>query len=95
MRVTIEQHNPAWIIEFQKTKASLETILESIPYQPIEHVGSTSITGLPAKAVLDIDIIVTPEQLTSVREALVRTGYFDSQDMASWMQGGESTREVR
>jgi hypothetical protein len=32
MRVTIEQHNPAWIVEFQKTKASLETILENIPY---------------------------------------------------------------
>jgi GrpB-like predicted nucleotidyltransferase (UPF0157 family) len=75
MRVTIEQHNPAWIVEFQKTNASLETILESIPYQSIERVGSTSITGLPAKPVLDIDISVTPEQLTSVREALVRAGY--------------------
>jgi GrpB-like predicted nucleotidyltransferase (UPF0157 family) len=32
MRVNIEQHNPAWIVEFQKTKASLETILENIPY---------------------------------------------------------------
>jgi GrpB-like predicted nucleotidyltransferase (UPF0157 family) len=36
MRVNIEQHNPAWIVEFQKTKASLETILENIPY----HKGS-------------------------------------------------------
>jgi GrpB-like predicted nucleotidyltransferase (UPF0157 family) len=81
MRVTIEPHNPAWATEFQKSKASLEADLKDIPYVSIEHVGSTSIPGLPAKPVLDIDIIVTPEALPSACAALVKAGYFDCGEM--------------
>ncbi|KAK9327441.1 grpb/dephospho-CoA kinase [Lipomyces starkeyi] len=81
MKVKIEPHNPAWAIEFQQTKFSLEKVLEDIPIRSIEHVGSTSIPGLPAKPVLDIDIIVTPETLPSVRAALVSAGYFDCGEM--------------
>jgi len=77
MQVTIEPHNPAWLDEFQKTKSSLESILKDAPCQSIEHVGSTSIAGLPAKPVLDIDIIVTPAQLPAVRKALSDAGYLD------------------
>ena len=81
MKVTIEPHNPAWITEFQKAKASLEAILKDTSIRSIEHVGSTSIPGLPAKAVIDIDIIVTAETLPATRQALVSAGYFDCGEM--------------
>ncbi|KAK9357956.1 grpb/dephospho-CoA kinase [Lipomyces starkeyi] len=81
MKVVIEPHNPAWIVEFSKAKASLETILKDVQPVSIEHVGSTSIPGLLAKPVLDIDIIVTPETLASTRQALVQSGYFDCGEM--------------
>lgn len=81
MKVTIEPHNPSWILEFQKAKASLEEILKGLEYTSIEHIGSTSIPGLPAKPVIDIDIIIPLSSLTSVRAALSDAGYFDCGEM--------------
>jgi GrpB-like predicted nucleotidyltransferase (UPF0157 family) len=81
MKVTIEPHNPSWILEFQKAKASLEKILKGLQYTSIEHVGSTSIPGLPAKPVIDIDIIIPLSSLASVRAALSDAGYFDCGEM--------------
>ncbi|KAK9323507.1 grpb/dephospho-CoA kinase [Lipomyces orientalis] len=81
MKVVVEPHNPAWIVEFSNAKASLEIILKDVQPLSIEHVGSTSIPGLPAKPILDIDIIVTPETLASARQALVQAGYFDCGEM--------------
>lgn len=42
----------------------------------IEHVGSTSVDGLPAKPVLDIALlIVRPELLSFLENALCSIGY--------------------
>jgi len=74
----------------------------------IEHVGSTSIPGLIAKPVLDIDIIVqTPDDLEAVRAALVSANYAELGDwgvpgrlafrqpgfMANPKDGGNTTRD--
>ncbi|KAK9368612.1 grpb/dephospho-CoA kinase [Lipomyces kononenkoae] len=81
MKVVIEPHNPLWIVEFNNVKVSLETILKEVKPLAIEHVGSTSIPGLPAKPVIDIDIIVTRENLDSTRQAMVEANYFDCGEM--------------
>jgi GrpB-like predicted nucleotidyltransferase (UPF0157 family) len=81
MKVIIEPYDPVWAEEFQKAKASLETILEDVPYISIEHVGSTSIPGLAAKPVIDIDIIIQPSSLVATRTALVSAGYTDCGEM--------------
>ncbi|KAK9236681.1 grpb/dephospho-CoA kinase [Lipomyces kononenkoae] len=81
MKVVIEPHNPLWIVEFNNVKASLETILKDVKPLAIEHVGSTSIPGLPAKPVIDIDIIVAHETLDSARQAMVQAGYVDFGEM--------------
>jgi GrpB-like predicted nucleotidyltransferase (UPF0157 family) len=52
MKVAIEPHNPAWSLKFNHVRTDLEKILKHIPILSIEHVGSTSIPGLPAKPVL-------------------------------------------
>ena len=81
MKVIIEPHNPAWIEEFKNSKALLETILKDVDYISIEHVGSTCIPGLPAKPVIDIDIIIKPSSLLATRTALVGAGYTDCGEM--------------
>lgn len=77
MPVVVEPHNPLWSLQFLKIKSELETHLQIIPYQSIQHIGSTSIPSLPAKPILDIDIIATPIQLPSIITALSKpeTGY--------------------
>ncbi|KAL9078079.1 MAG: hypothetical protein Q9157_002990, partial [Trypethelium eluteriae] len=81
MKVTIEPYDPAWEEEFQKAKSSLEAILKDVQYISIEHVGSTSIPGLFAKPVIDIDIIIEPSSLIATRTALVGAGYTDCGEM--------------
>lgn len=81
MKVTIEPHNLLWASEFNQVKTSLEAILSGIPIKSIKHVGSTSIPGLPAKPVLNIDIIVTLDTLPAVRAALSQAGCFDCGEM--------------
>ncbi|KAF2095912.1 putative UPF0157 protein YqkA [Rhizodiscina lignyota] len=81
MKVTIEPHNPEWALEFLRVRATFEQILENIPTTSIEHVGSTSIPGLKAKPVLDIDIIIPWPSLDETRAALVAAGYTDCGEM--------------
>jgi GrpB-like predicted nucleotidyltransferase (UPF0157 family) len=76
-KVNIEVHNPLWLTHFTSIKSALESILEDLPILSIEHVGSTSIPGLAAKPVLDIDIIVSLEDVEDVRARLVKVGYTD------------------
>ena len=56
-RVVVEKWNPQWKYEYEKIVASLgkDIIYNSIK---IEHVGSTSVEGLSAKPVIDLDIVI-------------------------------------
>ena len=77
MKVHLSPYNPDWLAQFQAQKATLAEILQDIPITSIEHVGSTSIPGLWAKPVLDIDIIIPLSSLPAVRQALAQAGYTD------------------
>ncbi|CAO2650035.1 Nn.00g013270.m01.CDS01 [Neocucurbitaria sp. VM-36] len=77
MSVDVEQYNSEWPQHFQKIKPELETYLEEVEYLSIEHVGSTSVPGLAAKPIIDIDIIVTRENLQPAIDALIANGKFD------------------
>ncbi|WP_235830841.1 GrpB family protein [Arthrobacter cheniae] len=46
-----------------------------MPITSIEHVGSTAIPGLPAKPILEIDIIVPRGIVAPATEALISAGY--------------------
>ena len=51
--VVLAPHDPAWAAEFQAERARLLAALNGLP-AAIEHVGSTSVPGLPAKPILDL-----------------------------------------
>jgi GrpB-like predicted nucleotidyltransferase (UPF0157 family)/RimJ/RimL family protein N-acetyltransferase len=76
MAVTVEPYNPEWPQHFQQLKARLESFLQGVPYISIEHVGSTSVPNLAAKPIIDTDIIVAPNDVQGVVDALVTRGGF-------------------
>jgi len=51
--VRLSEHNPKWFDAFKSEKALLSKEIGDV-VQNIEHVGSTSIEGLPAKPIIDI-----------------------------------------
>ncbi|AJG77778.1 GrpB family protein [Bacillus thuringiensis] len=84
-RITIEEYNTKWESEFNKLQTLINDVMED-SILSIEHVGSTSIKGLAAKPVLDIDIVIEdygifPEVVTKL-EAI---GYYHQ---AEWSYKG-------
>jgi GrpB-like predicted nucleotidyltransferase (UPF0157 family) len=55
--VVIEAYNLDWIREFENERKKLSQVLSSRAIQ-IEHIGSTSISGMPSKPILDIAVSV-------------------------------------
>ncbi|GAB6440123.1 MULTISPECIES: GrpB family protein [Bacillus] len=56
-RITIEEYNTKWESEFNKLQTLINDVMDD-SILSIEHVGSTSIKGLAAKPILDIDIVI-------------------------------------
>lgn len=74
MPVLVVPYDPSWAAVFQTIAAELVAALGSLP-ATIEHVGSTSVPGLAAKPVIDIDVIVTRENVAAAITALESIGY--------------------
>lgn len=75
MQITILEYDPAWALDFQRIKSTLLATLESVPVSSIEHVGSTSVPGLAAKPIIDIDIVVEPKYIPVTCALLATNGY--------------------
>lgn len=73
--VEVVPYSPDWPARFQLVAQDLRSALSAVPSARIEHVGSTSVPGLAAKPVLDIDVIVTREDMDVAVAALVAAGY--------------------
>ena len=60
------------------TFAEIRAVIErNIPgkFHAIEHVGSTSVPGMTAKPIIDIDVVVRAGQFDAVRQRLEALGY--------------------
>src|SRR6201996_3790770 len=57
LKIAIVEPNPAWPQRFLDTKARIDAALGSTAVA-ILHYGSTSVPGLPAKDVIDVDLVV-------------------------------------
>jgi GrpB-like predicted nucleotidyltransferase (UPF0157 family) len=72
-------YDPQWPAQFALIKQELETALKDGPsYVSIEHVGSTSVPGLAAKPILDIDIIAAKNQIQPLITTLCERAGYDS-----------------
>ncbi|MBD3581309.1 GrpB family protein [Flavobacterium selenitireducens] len=73
--IKIEPYSSLWPIAYKQLRDVYELHLEGL-FQEIQHVGSTSVDGLAAKPILDIDIIIEGEaQLAEIIYRLQDLGY--------------------
>lgn len=73
-------YDPAWPDRYAVLRDRLRTVLAGLAVT-IEHVGSTSVPGLVAKSIIDIDVVVPrPDDVAAVIERL---------DAAGWSHQGE------
>ena len=71
--IILHDYQPLWPEEFELIRSSLQEILGALAVR-IDHIGSTSVPGMCAKDVIDIQITVqalTPQ----VKEKLIQAGY--------------------
>ncbi|MEE8418994.1 MAG: GrpB family protein [Dehalococcoidales bacterium] len=80
MSVTlVEKYNPEWPDWFKVIKTSLgkkvvETCLR------IEHVGSTSVSGMTAKPIIDLILVIEPQRFEEIKGILAERGYHHNGD---------------
>jgi GrpB-like predicted nucleotidyltransferase (UPF0157 family) len=67
--VVIAAYNPDWPKHYARLARALREGLQGVA-ERIEHVGSTAIPGMPAKPILDVDVVVASRE--SVPEAIAR-----------------------
>ncbi|MBK5333233.1 MAG: GrpB family protein [Ilumatobacteraceae bacterium] len=79
--IVVVDYDPQWPAAFSTIRVTLETALASVPVLGIEHVGSTSVPGLAAKPVIDIDVIVDRSHVGDAAAALESFGYAPLGDM--------------
>ncbi len=73
--IEVVDYSPMWPIAFEELNSLYQEKLHGL-YKTIEHVGSTSVPGLAAKPVLDIDIVVEAgADLTTIIQKLSTLGY--------------------
>ena len=75
MKVEVVAYDPGWPHAFEAVRSELELALRRVTVDSIEHIGSTSVPGLAAKPVIDIDVVVDRSWTRAATAALVASGY--------------------
>ena len=79
--VVVLPYVEAWKKDFEEIKAELMAVLDGLVLS-VEHVGSTSVPGLAAKPIIDIDVIIEDTDcFEKVRTALETIGYQHEGDL--------------
>jgi GrpB-like predicted nucleotidyltransferase (UPF0157 family) len=74
--IAIEEYDPAWADRFDAVSAVLRDALGPLAID-VQHVGSTSVPGLAAKPIIDIDLMVADaEDESRYIPPLDRLGYW-------------------
>jgi GrpB-like predicted nucleotidyltransferase (UPF0157 family) len=72
----IREYTKSWIDDFNQLKTVLHNALNPLKIS-IEHVGSTSIPHLAAKAIIDMDIVYDENiEFETIKIGLENIGYF-------------------
>lgn len=81
MPVDVVPYSPGWPAQFALVASELRQALAGLATAEIEHVGSTSVPGLAAKPILDIDVIVDGVEMTAAVAAVGSAGYLHRGDL--------------
>lgn len=77
MAVTVVDYDPSWPGRFEALRDEYAGALAAagVAVIGIEHVGSTSVPGMAAKPVIDVDIVVAEADVAAAGEVLVGLGF--------------------
>ena len=77
MVITVAEYDPVWPERFQALRDEYAQAMAAVgvPVTAIEHVGSTSVPGLAAKPVIDLDIVVSEADVPAASGVLVSLGF--------------------
>jgi GrpB-like predicted nucleotidyltransferase (UPF0157 family) len=71
----IQKYDPIWAKNFNDLKKVFQNALLDLTIE-IEHVGSTSVVGLAAKPIIDIDLIYSNQaDFQKIKNSLSKLGY--------------------
>jgi GrpB-like predicted nucleotidyltransferase (UPF0157 family) len=73
--IEVVDYDPAWPAAFERVAERVRLALGEEVLE-LQHVGSTSVPGLPAKPIIDVDLVVSdPAQEAAYIPALVAAGF--------------------
>ncbi|CAI8879681.1 MULTISPECIES: GrpB family protein [Bacillus] len=82
-QVVVVEYDPSWVWVFEKLRDFVLPVLTDFVIT-IEHVGSTSVPGLAAKPIVDMDVIVsTQDDVQLAIQRLATLGYVHEGDLGA------------
>ncbi len=81
MSIEVVDWSPRWAEQFDQVASVLRVALADVVSARVEHVGSTSVPGLAAKPVLDVDVVVDGREVPAAIAALESVGYVHRGDL--------------
>jgi GrpB-like predicted nucleotidyltransferase (UPF0157 family) len=73
--IVVSEYDPQWVLHFETLCTRIWPVVESVAAR-IDHVGSTSVPGLAAKPIIDMDIVVrSTSDVGTVISLLEGAGY--------------------
>lgn len=74
-RVAVTPYDPRWPAAFEKIRKEIDCAIGDLIIT-VEHVGSTSVPGLSAKPIIDLDVVISDYTVfPAVVERLGKIGY--------------------
>jgi GrpB-like predicted nucleotidyltransferase (UPF0157 family) len=81
MTVTlVQKYNPEWPNWFEEIKTFLGERVLQVCIR-VEHVGSTSIPGMIAKPIIDLILVIEPQDFEKIKGLLAERGYYHRGDL--------------
>ncbi|NOV01062.1 GrpB family protein [Paenibacillus planticolens] len=82
-KVIVTEYNPNWVRIFEELRSFVLPVLSDL-IVTIEHVGSTSVPGLAAKPIVDMDVVVpTRRDVQLAIQRLATLGYVHEGDLGT------------
>jgi GrpB-like predicted nucleotidyltransferase (UPF0157 family) len=72
--LVVEPYDPEWPHAFHQLQTFLYRNLVGT-YHAVEHVGSTSVPGMAAKPIIDVDVVARDGKFEQIKNRLIAAGY--------------------
>ncbi len=79
-QVRVVPYDPEWPRNFEAIRREIEEILGELAVE-VHHVGSTSVPGMSAKPIIDLDVQIRRADFPAVRDRLSAAGYLHEGDL--------------